>query len=423
MIKRLFYDISKVLPLIVFFLLLLAAVQLVYTFFKTEHSVSYSIRKNDSVFEIQEDYQDGNYYFRISDGSHVYHYENRSNFNKQEEVINDIMVSDIDGYRCIYPVYQNIAFNQLGSYNNISCSKDGITYMGEALTNVISLDSFQKEIQSSNQYVYSGWSEKESDSGALIGGRYYTDNLLPNFYIAIWNYRQLINLSSTFQSYAAVSENDIYENEYGTLVGQYYVIPVPDGTATYKYYKVVDLISNSVETYDFPDPISTDSYINGVVDDKLYIFDRSNLAQYEIDPKEAIVNKTRDKDNVKYYDGEEWSTKNVYEMKLEEIHFGKNLFTIPELQSYQPSEIVESLRYYYLLVGNQIYKIDKKDITHPIILLTLGNPRELVVNDDYLFYIDGTTLYYYEETIGAKPVFTDSMFEYTYHNVYTVYKK
>lgn len=246
MIKRLFYDISKVLPLIVFFLLLLAAVQLVYTFFKTEHSVSYSIRKNDFVFEIQEDYQDGNYYFQITDGDHVYHYENRSNFNKQKEVIKDIMVSDIDGYRCIYPIYQSIAFNQTGSYNNISCAKDGITYMGEALTNVISLDSFQKEIQSSNEYVYSGWSEKESDSGSLVGGRYYTDNLLSNFHIAIWNYRQLINLSSTFQSYAAVSENDIYENEYGTLVGQYYVIPVPDGTATYKQYKVVDLISNSV---------------------------------------------------------------------------------------------------------------------------------------------------------------------------------
>lgn len=423
MIKRLFYDISKVLPLIVFFLFLLAAVQLAYTFFKTEHSVSYSIQKNDFVFEIQEDYQDGNYYFQITDGNHVYHYENRSNFNKQKEVIKDIMVSDIDGYRCIYPIYQSIAFNQTGSYNNISCAKDGITYMGEALTNVISLDSFQKEIQSSNEYVYSGWSEKESDSESLVGGRYYTDNLLPNFHIAIWNYRQLINLSSTFQSYAAVSENDIYENEYGTLVGQYYVIPVPDGTATYKKYKVVDLISNSVEAYDFSDPVSTDSYINGVVDGKLYLFDRSNLVQYEIDPKEAIVNKTVDKDNAKYYDGEEWSTKNVYEMKLDEIHFGKDLFAISELQSYQPSEIVESSRYYYLLVGNQIYKIDKEDITHPTILLTLENPRELVVNDDYLFYIDGTTLYYYEETVGPKPVFTDSMFEYTYHNVYSVYKK
>lgn len=160
-----------------------------------------------------------------------------------------------------------------------------------------------------------------------------------------------------------------------------------------------------------------------MVDGKLYLFDRSNLVQYEIDPKEAIVNKTVDKDNAKYYDGEEWSTKNVYEMKLDEIHFGKDLFAISELQSYQPSEIVESSRYYYLLVGNQIYKIDKEDITHPTILLTLENPRELVVNDDYLFYIDGTTLYYYEETVGPKPVFTDSMFEYTYHNVYSVYKK
>ena len=423
MIKRLFYDISKVLPLIIFFLLLLVATQLVYTFFKTEHSVTYNIRKDDFVFEIDEDYQDGNYYFRITDGEHVYHYENRTNFNKQDKVIKDIMVSDIDGYRCIYPIYQQLAFNQEGSYNNISCSKDGISYMGEALTNIISLDDFKEEIKAANQYTYSGWTEKESETGSVVSGRYYTDNLLPNFYVAIWNYRQLINLSSSFQSYVAVGEKDVYENKYGTLVGQYYVIPEPDESATYKKYNVVDLISNSVKSYDFSEPISTDSYINGVVDNKLYIFDRSNLVQYEINPKKGSVTNTLDDENAKYYDGTEWSSKNVYEMKLDNIYFGNDLSTISELQSYQPSEIVESSRYYYLLVKNQIYKIDKEDMSHPTILLTAENPRELVVNDDYLFYISDTTLYYYEETLGSKPIFTDSMFQYTYRNVYDVYKK
>ena len=122
MIKRLVYDLSKILPLIFFLLLLLVALQLVYSFFKTDHSITYSIRKGDIIFNIQEDFHDGNYYLKISDENHVYHYENRTDFNKQEEILDDIMVSDIDGYRCIYPIYQQVAFDKGGSYNNISCS-------------------------------------------------------------------------------------------------------------------------------------------------------------------------------------------------------------------------------------------------------------------------------------------------------------
>ena len=423
MIKRLTYDLSKILPLIFFLLLLLVALQLVYSFFKTDHSLTYSIRKDDIIFNVQEDFHEGNYYLKISDENHVYHYENRTDFNKQEEILEDIMVSDIDGYRCIYPIYQQVAFDTTASYNNISCSKDGVTYMGETLANMVSLESFQEEIRSKNELVYAGWDVEESKETTILQGRYYDKYLLPNFNIVVWDYRNLINLSVDYQSYAKVSEQDIYENKYGSLVGQYYVMPILDDSATYKEYKVVNLFSNAVETYDFPDPISTDSYVNGVQDDKLYLFDRSNLVQYEIDPSDGTVVNTLEGDNARYFDGENWSTKNVYEMKLEEINFGENLFAIPELQAYHPTEIVESHRYYYLLVGNQIYKFDKEDLNHPVILLTLNSPKELKVVDDYLFYIDGTTLYYYEETIGVRPVFVASMFHYTYQNVYDVYQR
>ena len=49
MIKRLVYDLSKILPLLFFLLLLLVALQLVYSFFKTDHSITYSIRKGDII--------------------------------------------------------------------------------------------------------------------------------------------------------------------------------------------------------------------------------------------------------------------------------------------------------------------------------------------------------------------------------------
>ena len=316
MIKRLVYDLSKILPLLFFLLLLLVALQLVYSFFKTDHSITYSIRKGDIIFNIQEDFHDGNYYLKISDENHVYHYENRTDFNKQEEILDDIMVSDIDGYRCIYPIYQQVAFDKGGSYNNISCSKDGVTYMGETLANIISLESFQEEIRSQNEFVYAGWGVEESKETTILQGRYYRDYLLPDFNIVVWDYRNLINLSVDYQSYAEVSDQDIYENEYGTLVGQYYVMPIPEDGATYKQYKVVDLLSNSVSTYNFSNPISTDSYVNGVVEDKLYLFDRSNLVQYEINPQDGTVVNTLEGENVRYFDGENWFTKNVYDLLI-----------------------------------------------------------------------------------------------------------
>ena len=39
------------------------------------------------------------------------------------------------------------------------------------------------------------------------------------------------------------------------------------------------------KTIKLKNKISTDSYINGVVDKKIYLTDKDNLIQYKIDPK------------------------------------------------------------------------------------------------------------------------------------------
>ena len=178
-------------------------------------------------------------------------------------------------------------------------------------------------------------------------------------------------------------------------------------------------------TIDLEKPLANDSYINGIVNGKLYLFDRKNRIQYEINPKNNSIREIGNVSlNAQFYDGENWSDRNIYDFINNDITFGKDYSTIPEIQNYHPIQVEETTDRYYILTNDKtVYKIYKDALNQPILLFQDTNLKEWKVYEDYIFYISDNTIYCYHEDYGLKPVLVRNEFRYNDKNIYAVYKK
>ena len=165
------------------------------------------------------------------------------------------------------------------------------------------------------------------------------------------------------------------------------------------------------------DILSKNTYLNGVIDDKLYIFDPKNLVQYEISDDSNNPRKIGDKSiNAQYYNGT-WQ-----DFKDTEIKFVKDYSKVEELKQYKYTEIYETDRYYYLNNAGEISRLYKNDLSKRVVLFKLDNLRSITVNKDTVYFIIGDTLYYYNENKGIKKIIQRNEFNYNYKNIYAVYK-
>ena len=82
-----------------------------------------------------------------------------------------------------------------------------------------------------------------------------------------------------------------------------------------KFY-IVDLTNNDLSTIKVKNSISFDSYIQGIVDNKVFLFDPENEIQYEINPAKKTINKISN-DYIKYYSNGKWSKISVKQAKKE----------------------------------------------------------------------------------------------------------
>ena len=118
-----------------------------------------------------------------------------------------------------------------------------------------------------------------------------------------------------------IFEKDTYVNDLGILVDNYYIIPNYDQKLEFDTIFIFNIKNNRKKTMKLKYKISKDSYINGVVDNKVYIFDKDNLFQYEINPKKGKIREVGNKkDECLYYDGT-WHKISAYDLRDEDIIF------------------------------------------------------------------------------------------------------
>ena len=189
------------------------------------------------------------------------------------------------------------------------------------------------------------------------------------------------------------------------VVDKYYVLfenTDVNGIENIYYY---DSNKDKLDLFKLKNKLNKDSYINGVVDDLIYVTDRKNKKEYTIDVKHK---------KIKEIDDEQSSYIIFKNNKKKEL--SKSDFLIKN----QYFEKTNS-NYNYFIKDNKIYK-KLKGTKNNILLLELNDIVEWkVINDEIIILVDNT-IYYYSDDTGLRKILENNELRYNYKNIYNMGK-
>jgi hypothetical protein len=164
--------------------------------------------------------------------------------------------------------------------------------------------------------------------------------------------------------------------------------------------------------------ISTQSYVNGVYNDKLYVFDKSEMVQYEINPATEEVKVVGDVNNkaFAYINGKREEV-SVYDMAKEEIIFTEKEDIYEENNC---EKIYATKKYAICYLNGDFYKIYAKYPNNKILLLNAPNAKEIRLRNDYLYYIIDDSIYRYNDH-GSVILATKKEIKFNSDNVFDIY--
>ncbi len=395
---------------LVIFLSTFLVLKFLIFFFNTGHEISYSVGN----FSVEEklSVKDNEYYFNLTHEDFKMSFDINQNYNKDDKVISKILYKKIDGYYCVLPVFKNGKI-----LIDVMCLKDNIITYAHDIKN----DNVKKYVRSLKKYGYdsSKYLDKASPVSLSNTQILYEDNILENNYVALENYKGL-NLFNGRQSSVKIFDDDIYKKPISYFTGKYYIVADYTENYTFKIFHVVNIVNGSKFDIRSYDDISFDSYIEGSVDDDIYLFDKDANVQYKISLKNESVEKFHDKDNLKTYNGK-WE-----DMSLNDAINGKkfNNYYSNDIKGFDKVDKVGNYYYLYRKNGSyyDVYCCNKNDKKIKTYLFKTSNIDSVIYFDDVIYYQKDNMIYYYS-SYGVRRVLSYSEFEFNSDLSFGVYKK
>ena len=404
---------KKAISFSIILLFIFLAYQYAVNFLKSNHTINYSIEKDES-FKIEENYiknSNSDYYLiKVqNEDNNEFIFDTENIYNKQKQIVEDVLVYQNDEWYCMSLIYKNKKKSSAPL-----CEKDGIVYSYNYAANVIDLDEFISKLPNS-EFKRDYNNDSKIDDTITINKGYLDDNETLIFY----NYKALSIITNKVENKVSFSNEDRYKNTLGAAVGKYYIIPKYTTSPVIKEYIKYDFTSNIKNVIPLNKEISKKlSYINGIYNDKLYIFDRSTLTQYEFDPykEELKIIGDKDQDALVITNGEKNSI-SVYEMNE------KNIIFTPNLELYNAIKYDQIYPYdeFAIFTNNgNINKVYNKYPENPIVLINEPSAKEIKATNDSVYYIKDDTLYKNSKH-GNFVILKTNELRYNYENVYDIF--
>lgn len=389
------------------FLILYTVLKFTIFFFNKGHTVNYNIG-NFNIKEILNTKENNNYYFDITTEKTKMNFQINENYNKSEKVIKKLYYKKIDLYKCFLPIFKN---NKI--LTDIMCLKDDTIYYAHDLNNA-NINNYFK------QYGYDPSPYKDNAQGITISNSQtlYKDNLLENNYIAIESYKGLTLFNSKENS-VKIFNNDVYKKPISIFTDKYYIVADYNSEYSFKNFYIVNIINGQKTNIRSYDDISFDSYIEGVVDDEIYLFDKDAGKQYKISIKYESVEEIGNKDNIKYYNGK-WTT-----ITLSEALNGKKFENYyVNIKGYDKAEKIGNYYYLYKKVNNQysVYKADIQNKKLKTYLFETTDLNSVIHVKDKIYYRNNNDFYYYSNN-GIRKILTNTELEFNDDISLGVYEK
>ena len=415
--------------LVVFFSIYLL-IQLGFKYFGNGHEIEYQIETAGKKFNVKEIFvtntqnEKDSYYFDVSVDDVLFSFQTYENFNKKEMIIKDFKYFENEHYKCLLPI-----FYQEKIVMDIMCLNNSIIYYYHNIKgNDSELDSFVNNIDAYN-YDLDLWKndvEKSEKTGPVT---IYVNNVIKEHYFGINSYKGIYLYNHTYNNIREIElfSNDIYTRDLEVMVDNCYVVADYNSKYEFSNFIVVNLMNGNKSIIKSNKKISFDSYIQGVVDRSIYIYDRSNKKQYELDINSNNVLEVGNPDTgIKYYNNGKWEYLEINELSKEDVIFNYGQTSTDNLEY----ERIDTTNYsktgytFYYKKTNNGYNVYRAPNRNPEIkthLFTVKNISNIKYFDDFIYFVDGNTVKYYNDKMGLKSLFKNDEFDFNSSLKYSIY--
>ena len=389
---------TSILVIYIFFFFL----EFCFNYFKKSHIEEYKI--NDII--IKEDYkgntknEENNYYFEIKTNKNIFYIQTFTDYKKEKKIIKDIKYFENDKYECILPIFKT---NKLET--DLICIENNTQKNYNTFENN-EIDNFLSNIEEYNKENYNDNLETKIIKGFST---FYVNNLPENNYLALTYYKGIkIGDKTSFREIELFTKDE-YNQKIKTFYKDKYLVIDYNKKYESNEFILIDLKTRKKDIIGSNHIINYDAYIQGKVDNSIYLFDKDTKSQYQIDIKDKTIIRIRNENTgIKYYDGS-WQNKTVYEAIKEEL-------TFKEYDKNNEYVMIKKLRGenngYTIYVKEKNGKYDVyisyRNTSKLIYLLTTTEYQTLNFFKDEIYYKDGIYLKMYSNKTGNKTIIRDT---------------
>jgi len=426
---------KRMFGLLVVMTLLYFAIQAGFKLIEKGHTLDYKLEIDSNKYKINEIYtvntkgESDNYYFNINvNDKYDFDLQTFVNFNMQSQIITDIMFYSDDTYTCILPIFTNGKI-----ITDIICKKDNLYIPYNYIASKdAALDTFAQSLvkKGYNLDKYKNKLEKINTDSLLS----VYDNILNNHFLALENYKGIYTLNNVnlkkiynFQ----ILEDDIYTKDISAFVGKYYLLADYTKETKFNKFTLVNIANNSKSTILYDYDISMDSYVQGVIGNSVYLFDRDTLKQYEIDVKtKTIIEVGNTEVGIKKYINGAFVNISAYDAKSSKITFTKystdNVLGGVNYAKVDKTGIAKSGYYYMYEQSGSSYKVYRSNIQNintKTYLFTTDNLDNVVYYKDCVYYQEKNAINRYSDSNLINTVLENSELQFNKYLKFNVYIK
>ena len=393
--KKIFVSIT-ILYIFLFFL------EFSFNYFKKHHEVTYKI---DNI-EIKEDYrgntkeEENNYYLELKTEKNTFYIQTYEDFKKEKRIIKQVKYYSDDNYECILPIFKKNTV-----LTDLICIKDGkqINY------NTIQNSQITEFLNTISEYPKENYKDNLENVIMRNQTRFYPSNLPKEHYIALTYYKGLLVADETSFREIELFKKDVYTQKIKAFTNNKYLIINYNNNYDSNEFYVVNLKTRQYDAFGSNNTIKYDAYIQGTLENSVYLFDKDSKNQYQLDLKEKTITRIGNTNTgIKYYDGT-WQNKNAYEAVNKELKF-KEYETTDE---YIMIKKIRGKKYgttIYVKEVNGVYEVYRgiRDNQNLIYLFTTTDYKTMNFLKDYIYYKDGIYIKMYSDLTGIKTIMNSS---------------
>ena len=406
-------------------------VRVIVKHYQDGEKIHYTISLDNVTYKITENYTKheknnrDSYYFDIKLNDEHFIFQTYESFRQQQHLIQTIYEYHDEQVKCILPILKD---NKIVT-DMICKEQDDQVYYHQIKGKYEKLDAYVSELKLL-QKVYQNHSKKENTVKTGTS-KIYTHTLPEDKRVVISNYRGVAMVDATGKiEKQDVFQSDVYDQKIKAMIGNYYLVADYEQPFEIDRFYLVDLVKNKEEVVESKYMISKDSYIQGIVGNSVYLYDRSNQKQYEINVEDKTVYEVGNANlKIQYYDGSKWSQKEMYDIATTDIYFEEYPDVTKKNSNYDKvirvGGEITGYYYYFRKVGDsyEVYRAPVQNDRIKTYVFTTTSLSQIYYIDENVYFMNHNDVQKFDEILGIQPVLTNSEFEFNSTILYKIYEQ